>query len=371
MQYVWLASTVLALMLGALLVLNRRNVAAFQFLAPVLFIMIAGSAYSFLASGNWLAGLTVLNPVFAVAHALLGPLVFAYTVHSLNGASPVRPLWLMVAATGVVVSVAVLVLGGAGARKDLGTLVLYAGIRGLIPLFFAALALREVVLVRLISRHVFSSGSGQPLQWLMVFAAGNVGAWLLVVVLQVAFQLGWSDLAGLETLSSVVGMAFIALMALFGISRTSIFAAVGSYRHDMATVAAPPVPATKPGPPVSLDDWNELKAILDRKRPWLEPELTVQELALQTGMGVRKLSALLHLATGLTFFDYMNLQRIESFEHLVGSGQARNKTILALALESGFNSKTAFNRAYQKHRRQTPSEFVKAAGSGAGAPARG
>ncbi|MFA8436978.1 MAG: helix-turn-helix domain-containing protein, partial [Marinifilaceae bacterium] len=60
---------------------------------------------------------------------------------------------------------------------------------------------------------------------------------------------------------------------------------------------------------------------------------------------------------GLNFNDYINQFRVEEFKRLLQDPQFSKETLLAVAFEAGFNSKTTFNTAFKKFTGMTPSEY--------------
>jgi AraC-like DNA-binding protein len=63
-----------------------------------------------------------------------------------------------------------------------------------------------------------------------------------------------------------------------------------------------------------------------------------------------------------SFSDFLNAFRIKEVQDLLRSDKAKQLTILAVAFEAGFNSKTAFYNAFKKFTGKTPSQFMKEQG---------
>ena len=57
------------------------------------------------------------------------------------------------------------------------------------------------------------------------------------------------------------------------------------------------------------------------------------------------------------FTDYVNELRVAEVQKLLADPEKSNYTLLALAYEAGFNSKSSFNTAFKKKTGLTPSEF--------------
>lgn len=106
---------------------------------------------------------------------------------------------------------------------------------------------------------------------------------------------------------------------------------------------------------------QQLEAHMRAAHPYLNPGLSLAELADGIAIPSHQLSRLINDHFGKNFFDYVNAYRIEAFKAHIERGDHASRTILSLALDAGFNSKTAFNRAFKKHTGMTPRDFLSAA----------
>ena len=93
------------------------------------------------------------------------------------------------------------------------------------------------------------------------------------------------------------------------------------------------------------------------ERPYLEPDLTLPKLAESLKVPHHHLSQVINEVYGQNFFDFINKYRVEEVKNKIIDPKFRNYSILGIAFESGFNSKSAFNRVFKKFTRKTPSEF--------------
>lgn len=108
-----------------------------------------------------------------------------------------------------------------------------------------------------------------------------------------------------------------------------------------------------------LSELERLELVMQEAQPYLNPGLSLSELAEQVQLPSHQLSKVINDGFEKNFFDYVNSYRIEAFKQRIRSGAHRERTILSLALEAGFNSKTAFNRAFKKYTGQTPREYLR------------
>ncbi|MES2811565.1 MAG: AraC family transcriptional regulator [Bacteroidota bacterium] len=100
-----------------------------------------------------------------------------------------------------------------------------------------------------------------------------------------------------------------------------------------------------------------IKKYVLENEPYLEPSLTIQELAKQVNIPARDLSVLINHHMNLHFFDFINEYRIQKAMQILKNPSKSKLTILEILYEVGFNSKSSFNTAFKKHTNQTPTEF--------------
>jgi AraC-like DNA-binding protein len=71
------------------------------------------------------------------------------------------------------------------------------------------------------------------------------------------------------------------------------------------------------------------------------------------------MSYLINSGFGENFFQFINKYRVERAKELLNIDKLSKYSILGIAFESGFNSKTTFNTTFKKFTNQTPSEYLK------------
>ena len=106
--------------------------------------------------------------------------------------------------------------------------------------------------------------------------------------------------------------------------------------------------------------FDEVKLCLDEliqhKKIHLQPSLTIGNLAKSSGYPEYLISLFINRIHGLSFRDYINTLRINEAKILLENPDEK-RTILDIAYECGFNSKSTFNSAFKKTTHQTPSTF--------------
>lgn len=104
---------------------------------------------------------------------------------------------------------------------------------------------------------------------------------------------------------------------------------------------------------------EKLVAHVEAEKSYQEPELTIADLAEQVNIQPHYLSQIINQNLNCTFLDFINGYRIEAAKKMLRSDDYGHFTILAIAYEAGFNSKTAFYNAFKKRTGTTPSSYRK------------
>jgi AraC-like DNA-binding protein len=98
-------------------------------------------------------------------------------------------------------------------------------------------------------------------------------------------------------------------------------------------------------------------------KPYLEPELTLEQLAAQLALRPKILSQVINENTGQNFFDYINRYRIGEAKRILTDPADKKITVQEVLYTVGFNSKSSFNTLFKKYTGMTPSEFKRKTGS--------
>lgn len=96
---------------------------------------------------------------------------------------------------------------------------------------------------------------------------------------------------------------------------------------------------------------------------YLQPDLTLPQLAEQLDCSVNHLSQAINSGFGMSFFDFINGFRIRKATTLLTTAKPADAAILNVALAVGFNSTSTFYSAFKKVTGQTPAQFRKAQGN--------
>ena len=106
--------------------------------------------------------------------------------------------------------------------------------------------------------------------------------------------------------------------------------------------------------------YAKLKEYVDNDEEWfMQTDLTIQDLASRLNVHPNYLSQIINEREEKNFFDFVNSYRLKAFAELIQHPESQRLTLLALAYDCGFNSKSSFNRYIKKTTGLTPTEYHK------------
>jgi AraC-like DNA-binding protein len=110
------------------------------------------------------------------------------------------------------------------------------------------------------------------------------------------------------------------------------------------------------------DEENKLKekllTFMESQKPFLNPDLTLRQLAVLMHSNTSVLSGVINQGFGKNFNDFINEYRVQSFQEAVKDEKNKNLTLVAIAFDCGFNSKATFHRAIKKFTGNVPGAFT-------------
>ncbi|MGD8779678.1 MAG: helix-turn-helix domain-containing protein [Ignavibacteria bacterium] len=101
----------------------------------------------------------------------------------------------------------------------------------------------------------------------------------------------------------------------------------------------------------------QLLKIMEKEKPYLNPNLTLYELSKMLNISPHNLSEIINTRLNQNYYDFVNKYRVEEFKSNLLKEDLKNFKILVIAFESGFKSKSSFNSVFKKITGITPSEY--------------
>jgi AraC-like DNA-binding protein len=105
--------------------------------------------------------------------------------------------------------------------------------------------------------------------------------------------------------------------------------------------------------------YDHLMQLMQEEKLYVDVELTLQTLAEKLGISSGYLSRIINEKEHKNFFEFVNAYRIQDVKEKLVDEEYGHYSILGIALESGFKSKSTFNTVFKKLTGQTPSAYQK------------
>jgi putative ABC transport system permease protein len=134
-------------------------------------------------------------------------------------------------------------------------------------------------------------------------------------------------------------------------------AAVAFLRTEAGTPAEAPSFLKQPLPALMKQKGAWLKNVMKTNRYHHDPELSVSSLAEELDMTPHELSRIVNVVLKKNFSDFINEYRIRDVAQKMQDPTYDHLTLLGIAYESGFNSKTTFNRTFKQMTGKSPAEY--------------
>ncbi len=206
------------------------------------------------------------------------------------------------------------------------------------------------------------------LRWLLLLLAVVSAQWLAELVLREFFGVYYQYDYSTELLGVVVFI--IGVVGLRQADRSAAqfveaevagaVAEVPPLEPATAGATAPPeAVSASPRPPVPVDAAvaARIRRALEEDQLYLNPTLTLAELAAHTGLAPKLISSTINAGFGVSFNDLVNGLRVAEVQRRLAGPDAKRLTLLGIALESGFNSKTTFNRIFKQLAGVAPRDY--------------
>jgi AraC-like DNA-binding protein len=224
----------------------------------------------------------------------------------------------------------------------------------------------------------YSSIERVNLRWLLHLAWAGAIIWTVASLFHIGeiLSLPWS-----QSQDDVVALAIAVLVYGIGyraLRQPEVFnVATGEFPILAPNVAAPPVQRTGDDargaeprleePPryerSGLSDSeaaqlrDTLLSSMEEMKPYRNSDLTLPDLAEQLSTSPHRLSEVLNSQLSQNFYDFVNGYRVREVQERLADEKSQTLTLLSLALDAGFASKSTFNSVFKKITGQTPSEY--------------
>lgn len=227
--------------------------------------------------------------------------------------------------------------------------------------------LASVVLLHRYKKKItekFSDTDKISLNWLRYLIAGIAGIWVFVVFYPTAESIYFS------------ASLYICFIGFFGVRQQQIFKTTNAATERHTSSPQSRNPSAEPANVDLLSnkikyDWSsltedeveriflQLNRIMAQEKLYKNAELTLSKLADSLQLKDAALSQVINSKFNKSFYDYINSLRVDECVKMIADEKNQNYTLLAIAFDCGFNSKSSFNRNFRKFAGKSPSDFFR------------
>ena len=192
--------------------------------------------------------------------------------------------------------------------------------------------------------------------WLnfLVIAFLSIQIWAMLVSIAVILntQFGFDvDFGSMGLVGNYTAFLLVSALIFFSLRRSSIFEGVESREsvdkenQNVEKVDVDPILVKR------------ITDHMEENKPYLAKILTLEHLARQLGMPNRTLSTTINRQFKQNFFEFVNHYRVEEAKLQLADPLHKDKTMIDLMADCGFNSKATFNTFFKKLVGRTPSQY--------------
>jgi len=230
------------------------------------------------------------------------------------------------------------------------------------PFIYAILALREHAYFRKIVKQNYSNLDQKDLEWVRHMLIGIIIVCSLDITTTI-YEFIFEVLDWESGFLTVIALAVLsAYLGYYGLSQSSILVPEFLLSPKITNESSQSESSFSPTAQ-ELEEFEKMKQALSQslseKKAFLDPDLTLGKLSSMIGCSDKKLSLLLNQILHTSFYQLINEHRVDEVKKMIDSGDYDNYTLLGIAQEAGFKSKTSFNRIFKKTTSFSPSEYKK------------
>jgi len=224
-------------------------------------------------------------------------------------------------------------------------------------LIYLLLTLKLLSTYNKVARSIYSNLKDKELRWVKYFIV--CGIFIIIVdIFTYVYDYFYTEQ---ELNSGFVTVGFIVIMLFFlgyyGVKQSKIL--VPEFLLNPVINKEPSVNSIKMNPIEIEERISKIKEVLSKERLFLDEDLTLNKLANKVSLNDKKLSAIINQEMNTSFYDLINSYRLEEFKRRVSSDEFSNLTILGIAYDCGFKTKSTFNRLFKLNTGMAPSEYKK------------
>ncbi len=362
-DFILVSSIVLVLLILLVLVKYKKKNAPQRFLTIIFSVLffLQFSSYGIFHQIRWLQYVSLF---FEGVLLLFGPLIFLY-VKSLETTKKVTfkntlPHFLPYLIYVFVLTIPVLV--SAFKKKYIFDYLLFVNeyyyIRDYGELLFVGIylcfSLTYIYKTTSNLKNLFSIMEYKNIKWLGIFIIGLLTLVVMnMIILSLEIYQGTN--LSLDFITVLSFLLFISYLGYFGVNQSQIF--IPDYLIKSEFRKDSQLKRVYISQEEILEMDKKISSIFEIQKLFLDDALTLHKLANSLQTSDKKLSFYLNHHLKTNFYDFINKYRVKEFKLILQNQTMTNFSLLGIAFECGFKSKSSFNRIFKKETGLSPSQY--------------
>ena len=213
---------------------------------------------------------------------------------------------------------------------------------------------RKIRIYRKTLRQFVSNVDGLLLKWIDVLIISFLCYFLLILVFFILILIFPIQPHSADYIAYLGLVVLVIWIGYSGIRQGMVFISPLENKEESAVLQPDKDPDQ-----LDIDFALQVREFVEEGKLYLNSDIRMSRLAEMMAVSPQRLSYILNSIIKESFYDFINSYRIKEVCSRIDSGDTDRLTILAIAIESGFNSKATFNRLFKKHKGMNPSEYRK------------
>ena len=203
-------------------------------------------------------------------------------------------------------------------------------------------------------RDIFSDIESKQISWLKLLLSGYAVVWMISLAYCLSFYIfkRTAETGYVLMVAGASGFIFINMLVVHALKQPALFSGLTKEEASLLEEKEAGEETALPTP----EQKNRVAQFMENEKPFLNANLSLNQLARQLGLSPRDLSFIINRGFEKNFFDFVGDYRIRHASGLLDLWE-EGKTILEVMYESGFNSKSVFNTAFKQKTGMTPTEY--------------
>lgn len=318
---------------------------------------------------EWSVLTTIVSPIGIIIPFALGPFIFQYIKTIYTAIIDFRKLLRSLLPFGIACILYSIPQYFLGLPLDNKTTV-FQVISILIPFlgilhlaYFLFLSYKLLKRFRRLVKNNYANVNTLDLKWLSIWIKGFI-IFLLIDMISGLLLVTYPIHALIVYINLFYSVLLIWYIGYYGVNQVQVFL-IPEVTPESIKMGASHEKIIKPVPFFNCESEEfialktELEIVFIQQELFKKQHLSLKATADILNISDKKLSHLLNICLDANFYEYVNTYRVNYFKNKIEEGGSEKLTLLAIAYDSGFNSKATFNRVFKQQVGMTPIQFKK------------